>query len=85
MLGTPPDGRITTVSSSSNMINLKPAWRKEPEVAALAASRCRTFATWAGERAENPALDDEAIKALFDRIALGLGDYSSKIKECAQP
>ena len=27
-LGTAPDGRATTVSSSSNMINLEPAWRK---------------------------------------------------------
>ena len=84
-LGTAPDGRATTVSSSSNMINLEPAWRKEPEVSALAACGCRTFATWAGERADDPALGDEAIKTVFELIAVGFGDYSSRIKECAQP
>lgn len=83
-LGIPPDGRVTTVGSSPNMINLEPEWRTEPEVAALAASRCRTFATWAGERAADPALDDEAIKTLFDRIALCFADYESKINECVQ-
>ena len=82
-LGIPPDGRVTTVAASSNMTNLEPAWRKEPEVAQLVANRCLTFATWAGERADDPLLDDEAIKTLFELIAVGLREYSRRLREWA--
>jgi starvation-inducible DNA-binding protein len=81
--GIPPDGRARTVAASTNMTNLEPVWRREPEVAQLVANRCLTFATWAGERAEDPLLGDEAIKTLFDLIAVGLREYSSELREWA--
>jgi hypothetical protein len=65
------------------MINLEPGWREEPDVAELATSRCRTFAVWAEERAQESSLHFQ--KALFDRIAVCFRDYAINVNEFNQP
>jgi hypothetical protein len=73
----PPDGRVSTVASSPNAIPLEPRWRGEVEVAELAVSRCRMFAKWAEERANDPSIQGTPNSHLLTSIAEDLRRFSS--------
>jgi hypothetical protein len=76
MADVPPDGRVSTVAKSPNIVWLEPKWRDEKEVAELAVSRCRMFAAWAEERSNDPAIQGTPNSHIFTSIAEDLRRFS---------
>ena len=76
MADVPLDGRISTVTKSPNIVSLQPEWREEREVAELAVSRCRMFATWAEVRSDDPAIQGTPNSQISTGIAEHLSRFS---------